>query len=80
MANPTQERQIKDLADFLNNEILPKIYGKKMGFLLLITDFNTVGLADYVANGKREDCIEWMRETVERFEKMEFIPATQGNA
>lgn len=70
----------------LNEDMLRDIYGVKMGFFLVVSPINRdmikqpSAIADYIGNCRREDGIEWMKETIERFEKREDIPETRGNA
>ena len=44
------------------------------GFILLACTFHTIGSAQYVANGSRDDCLMWLKETVHRFEQQEEVP------
>lgn len=44
------------------------------GFVLLASPFGRSGIAQYVGNGRREDCIKWMRETADRLESREDVP------
>jgi hypothetical protein len=39
------------------------------GFIILATPFGTEGQAQYVANGQREDCIQWLEETADRLRR-----------
>lgn len=41
-------------------------------FILLVAD--EPGVARYVSYGRREDCMKWMQETIERWQKNEEIP------
>ncbi len=62
------------------SELLNEEYGKKMGFFLVVGPEGTGGVSDYIGNITRGTGIEWMKETIERLEKNQDIPVTQGNA
>ena len=47
---------------------------KKTGFALIVFDFNQPGVGSYVSNGRRDDMILAMKETVGRLENNEDIP------
>ena len=85
MARPEQEAELRELARFLK-VALREIYGEEMGFFLNIARFSEneregeENVSDYISNAKRETCIEWMRETIERFTRNEDIPASKGEA
>lgn len=73
-----QEEDLRAVAEGLT-EALEMLYGKKMGFFLCVSPFDeNQDVADYIANVAREDGIAWVRETVERLENNEDIPATVG--
>ena len=62
-------------------ESLNIIYGEDMAFMLCITPFdNDSGRCDYVGNTAREDAIEWMKETIERFEDGRIMDDCGGHA
>jgi len=44
------------------------------GFVLIAAPFGPEGVGQYVANGDREDCIRWMRETADRLDGREDVP------
>ncbi len=79
MSTPEQQKEMRSLAKFFE-ESIEIVYGKRMGFALLIFDFNSVGVSDYLANADREDMITALRECASRLESKEDIPATQGSA
>lgn len=62
------------------DESLELAYGKRMGFALVVFPFGAGGVGDYISNGSREDIIKAIRETADRLEANEFIPATRGEA
>lgn len=43
------------------------------GFIVLVTPRGPGQAAQYVANSNRDDCIMWMRETVERMERRDDV-------
>lgn len=65
----------KAIEEFLENEI-----SIKLGFALIVFEFNKPGLGNYISNGKREDMIKALKETVERLEGNEDISAAIGEA
>lgn len=80
MATQLQEEGLRILADFIK-EGLQEVYGEDMVFMLNIARPNEQkGVSDYISNGTRSDCIRWMKETIERFEQNETIPASIGSA
>ena len=44
------------------------------GFLVLAGPFHQGGIAQYVSNARREDCIAWMKETIRRWESGDYVP------
>lgn len=80
MSTPEQEEALQAVAEGID-DCLNEIYGKNMGFLLLVARFEEDdNWADYIGNAKREDAILWLRETADRLENNEVIPATEGEA
>lgn len=80
MANAHQEEIMRYLANNLD-EILEDMYGERMSFILLVAPFsedNESKVADYVGNSSRETAIEFMKETIQRFEEKDVIPASKG--
>jgi len=68
--------------DLLETEELMRELGKTIdytighrGFVLLVFNFNEPCVANYVSNAKREIVIKTLRETADRFERNETIPA-----
>ena len=75
-----QEAEIRELAKLMD-EVLEIIYGQRMGFFLCVSPFGDEHRsADYISNSERASGIRWMKETIERFEKREEIPVTEGEA
>ena len=69
----TQESEAKDrarklaaIAEFLDSEYLPDVYGMPMDFILLASprDANS-RKADFITNAKHKNCIDWMNYTIE---------------
>jgi hypothetical protein len=61
-------------------EMLAHLYGKQMGFALIIFEFSDVGIGDYISNAQRSDMIKALRECADRLETKEYIPKTIGEA
>lgn len=52
-----------------------------MGFTLVVSPFNQPNsISDYIGNISREDVIDLMRQTADRLENNQDIPATKGTA
>jgi hypothetical protein len=51
-----------------------------MAFTLLIFNFNATGSANYISNTNRGDMVKTLRETADRLERREEIPAGGGHA
>jgi hypothetical protein len=78
MANRTQEIALKDIGRALS-EVLSELYGQEMGYLLVVSPLNTpMPVADYISNADRESGIEWLRETADRLDANQDIPASIG--
>lgn len=69
------EQQLRQIAHGLD-EIMKELWGRK-GFCLIVFDFNEPGVSNYISNANREDMIKSLKETIERFENNEIIPAVQ---
>jgi len=80
-ADQKRTEQMRGVGQFLQDEVLPEIYGQPMGFILLVSPFNNgPGVADYLSNSELECCIKWLEETLARFKANETISAVKGNA
>ena len=71
-------REMNDLAraldDIFNGEARPK----KVAFVLLVTEFDSMaGRVNYIANGNRKDITVMMKEVLARFEGQ---PEQKGQA
>lgn len=79
MANLKQERHLRILADVID-ETLGKMYSQKMGFLIVVTPFGSgdSAVSDYIGNIARDSAIEVLRESADRLEKNQDIPASVG--
>ena len=69
------------------DEALQIAYDKKMLFFLCVSpeekregDESGEGIADYISNAARAECIAWLRETADRLESGDVIPAGGGSA
>jgi hypothetical protein len=65
-----------ELRDLMNNvaHAVNALLPKGTGFIVLAAPFNKSGIAQYVSNGTRSDCIMWLRETADRLESNEENP------
>ena len=63
MTEPELRALCNEVADAIN-DILPE----GTGFILLFAPFGKSGVAQYVANGTRPECIAWLKETADRLE------------
>lgn len=61
------------------NEIIKGQFGE-MGFMLLVFPFNEPGVSNYISNAERSDMIMTLRETADRLEKNQIIPAVHSTA
>lgn len=61
---------------FALNHLLPlrRDGGKTLFILLATDDAEKSGIAQYVSNARREDCIRWLRETADRLEGRDDVP------
>jgi len=50
------------------------------GFAFVVFPFNAVGTLNFISNASREDMIKILKEAVDRLEKNQYIPPTEGNA
>ena len=63
---------MRDIATLIDGEI-PGI-----GFALLVFDFNSAGISNYISNAQREDMITALRETLKRFEAGRTFPTPEN--
>jgi len=47
---------------------LSEAAGKRMGFMLVTFEFGRQGIASYISNGERKDCVASMKELIDRWE------------
>ena len=66
------ERSLRNVAVALDLN-LERMYGRKMGFCLIVFEFNTPN-ADYVSNGSRQQMVGVLRTTADRIEQNAVIP------
>lgn len=50
-----------------------KTLPKGTGFIVLAAPIGRAGVAQFVSNVHREDAIQWMQETIDRFESGDFV-------
>lgn len=67
MTEPEIKVLLKDLANYIT---------QKTGSLFMLVVFDEPGVAQYISNAKREDCIKAMEETAQRFRNNEIIERT----
>lgn len=56
------------MATYLDKEVLPTLYGKRMGFAMMIFEFGDSGQIDYVSNADRADMIVAVKEWLANME------------
>ena len=59
-------------------EIIVEVFGKRMGFCVMLYEWHEPGVANYVSNSKREDMIHALRELADVLENNEDMPPTIG--
>lgn len=79
MATMAQDRELRELARLMDKK-LKRIYGEKMGFLLIATPFREEAgaIADYIGNIERPDAIASLRDTADRLEKRATVTTPVG--
>ena len=75
MTEPELRNYFRKLAGCLEDVLPPgpSNAGKAL-FVLLVSEDAGPGVAQYVANCNRADCVKWLRETADRLERKEDIP------
>lgn len=66
------EKRLRALAKIIDKKL--QINGVKMGFALIVFEFNKPGIGNYISNTTRADMVEALRETADRIEKNEDVP------
>lgn len=80
MANPVQEHEMRRLAKYVE-KTLKRMYGIKMGFALITFPFGSDDrTSDYIGNCDRTSMIKALRETADRLERKQDIPASKGSS
>lgn len=80
MATLKQEHELREVAKILTKK-LRRAYGEDMGFFLVVTPFKqNEPVSDYISNIHRESGIAVLRDTADRLETNETIPASIGGA
>lgn len=79
MATMAQDRELRELARLMDKK-LKRIYGERMGFLLIATPFRDEAgaIADYVGNIQRPDAIASLRDTADRLEQRATVTEPVG--
>jgi hypothetical protein len=75
---PADHAQAEELMRIVGDGISEVFPG--MGFTLLIFNFNAPGVSNYISNANRADMVKALRETADRLERREEIPAGGGHA
>ena len=72
MGTSEREEKFRTLAAFLDKEYLPEIYGERMAFVIITAPFGERpdSRTDYISNGDRESVIQWLKDTLARFEQL----------
>ena len=74
------DEELKGIARALE-DILPKMYGERMGFLLIVFPFGGgERTVDYISNGARENMIKALREAADTIEGGQTIGVPIGEA
>lgn len=73
MAKQIGGQQMRNLAEKIKKEI------PGLGFALLVFEFHTPGMSNYISNGQREGMIKALKETVERLEKGKDFTTPETN-
>ena len=55
-------------------------YFPDMAFILLVFEFGDNKIGNYISNAERKSMIKVLRETADRLEFNQDIPATEGSA
>jgi hypothetical protein len=71
-AEQKTERLLTTMAKAIDKTLCKEL--GRVGFVLLVFDFNQPGVANYVSNANRADMIKALRETADRLENKEDIP------
>lgn len=82
--NSPEKRRVEamDILAKSLDDLLPTIYGQRMGFALFTFPFgDEEGLVgDWISNSERGDMIKFMRDIADRLEAGQDIPRTIGEA
>jgi len=83
MRPPTSRTPINDLAELLRREVLPRIYGKPVQFVMLVFTETEGGRADWISTVEREDAntavAEWLQKMDPAMAKRVFDRLLQQN-
>lgn len=77
MGTPDEDYYLRAVAEGID-EALEEVYGRRMGFALVVFPFGAGGVGDYISNGPRVDIIKAIRETANRLESNQDIPVAKG--
>ena len=68
------EQELRRQAAFISRDF------PGLGFALIVFEHYKPGISNYISNSHREDMITALRETADRLEKNQDIPAIEGEA
>ena len=68
MTEPQLARLMNKVAKRVSSTLPPET-----GFIVLAAPYGPNQVAQYVANGERECCIKWLRETADRLESRDDV-------
>lgn len=74
-----EEGIMQKLASVID-KCLEDSFGHKLGFALLVFEFDKSGIGNYISNAERETMILSLRETADRLELKQEMPKTEGSA
>lgn len=70
------EQAIRDLAPMIDAVL--KQFSDNMGFALFVFEFNRPGISNYISSAERSSMILAIKETLERLERDQDMPACVG--
>lgn len=62
------------------DKCLKETSGRKIGFALMVFEFEHPGVGSYISNAERTTMISALKETADRIEKNQTIPPPIGSA
>lgn len=70
MSNEARNAHMRIVANRLDTDVFPTVYGQRMAFAVLVWPFGDSegGNVDYISNGTRDDMLTAMKEFIARAE------------